>query len=102
MVSAGYSGLKYCGPFQTFHRCAPSGLGTFKTFNRYAPFKSFKTCLARRGGSKVQSQIGNQLFQEFSKDRCWSEAIRLGSLAFAEKLKNELLWPKAAEIFAVV
>jgi hypothetical protein len=49
MVSAGHSRL--------------TGLSTFKAFNRYAPFKSFKTYLARRGWSAAISaqQFGFRL-----------------------------------------
>jgi hypothetical protein len=58
MVSAGYSRLKYCGPFhgfqwfQTFHL----RLNAFKTFNRSAEpalvegFNSFKTHFDRPVG----------------------------------------------------
>jgi len=49
----------------------------FQTFNRFAQFKSFKE--AKRWTFEIQ---------EFPKGRCWLEAIAVGSLAFAEKVKR--------------
>jgi hypothetical protein len=51
---------------------------TFQTFNSFAQFKSFK------------KQKCNFEIREFSKIRRRSDAIAVGSLAFAEKVKSEL------------
>jgi hypothetical protein len=70
---------------------------SFKPFNRYAPFKTFRISelngfadlgdFQRAHRQWVEQEIENGLA---SRDGRWSEAIAVGSLAFVETVKNDL------------